>query len=72
MIRDKSIPRGRGMILMFSCSAFFHYWAWDERHQRFLLMRPGVRYELEYASERLPRSCLTPIFEGKHHLIHPK
>lgn len=43
------------MILMFTCSAFFHYWAWDERNQRFLLMLDHIGINSMIAG------CYTPV-----------
>jgi len=43
------------MILMFSCSALFHYWAWDERNQRFLLMLD------HFGINSMIAGCYTPV-----------
>ncbi|CAK9028028.1 unnamed protein product [Durusdinium trenchii] len=43
------------MILMFTCSALFHYWAWDERNQRFLLMLDHIGINSMIAG------CYTPL-----------
>jgi len=43
------------MILMFSCSALFHYWAWDGSCQRFLLMLD------HFGINSMIAGCYTPV-----------
>eukprot|EP00913_Durusdinium_trenchii_P006981 g6566.t1 len=52
------------MILMFTCSALFHYWAWDERNQRFLLMLDHIGINSMIAGCYTP---LTPVHTATPH-----
>ncbi|CAE7509744.1 unnamed protein product [Symbiodinium natans] len=49
------LVHGCCMILMFSCSALFHYWAWDGSCQRFLLMLDHIGINSMIAG------CYTPV-----------